>query len=158
MFSLFLYVMESEKLGLYGPDYCHISVSQKGTFYVLTFSLPGTVSEKYLKDQRSMDRGHQGFWINTFVDIWGWFSPRSWNNTCPLPEQPGVRGQWLHSTEKTPQLWLSLDQHYFLECLCTKESRKQGLLTPSNPAGRLCRHSSWTLMENKVIWFCPKEP
>lgn len=69
---------------------------------------------------------------------------------CPLPEQPGLRGQWLNWAEKNPQLWLSLDQQSFLECLCTKKSRKQVVLTPSNTgAGRLCRHSSWTSVEKK---------
>lgn len=74
----------------------------------------------------------------------------------PLPEQPRLRGQWLNWAEKTPQLWLSLDQHSFLECLCTKKSRKQAVLTPSNTAGRLCRHSSWTFVEKKRHLVVPK--
>lgn len=87
---------------------------------------------------------------------WGWFSLRSWNNTCPLPEQPGVRGQWLNWAEKTPQLWLSLDQHSFLERLCTKKSRKQVVLTQINVTGRLCRRSSWALMEKTCHVVLPK--
>lgn len=108
------------------------------------------------KNQRSMDRGHQDFWINRFVGSWGWFSLRNWNNTCPLPEQPSVRGQWLNWAEKPLSCdgaWTSTPSW---NVCAPKKSRKQVVLTPSNTAGRLCRRSSWTLTEKTCYLVLPK--
>lgn len=48
IFSFFLYLMKQErkKLGRYGLDYCHLSISQKKTLYDLTCYLPGTSWEE----------------------------------------------------------------------------------------------------------------